>query len=188
MEKSDQDNRKSNINIVTDIAEPSLVAKDLVETGVETKSGETNNRHSVTSSGSEIETDKRSVVSTSDSFITELSYCSVEDEWEEDSTNTDGDGSVMEIPRDSLTHLYLFGRTKNETSKTAQVYYKKSNIEEKLWQFVFGIGYEAEFNSKVKQWMHKLCDVVEGKQFDKWKVLENMFLTYSKLEKVTESY
>ena len=79
VEKSDQDNKKLNINNVPDIAETSSVAKDLVETGVETKFVEINNRHSLTSTGLEIATDERSVGSTSDSFITEMSYSSVED-------------------------------------------------------------------------------------------------------------
>ena len=76
--------------------------------------------------------------------------------------------------------------TTEGTSNTAVDIYEKEDIEERLWQFIYSKDYEAECNSNLKQWLQDLCDLVEGKQFDKWKVLESMFLTYSKFNKLTE--
>ena len=41
-------------------------------------------------------------------------------------------------------------------------------------------------DSNVNQQLDDLMDIVEGKQFDKWKVLENMFITYAKIEQLIE--
>lgn len=157
IEQLNKDRKKLSNNKVINTAEPDIADIALVETGVKTRSVETNNRHIFP--GPEVVIDEGSV-STQDSFNTEFSKSFLSDEWDNETTLA-GDSTVA-IPRDSLTNSYLFGATKVETN-TAWDYRDKKDIEERLWQFIYSTGYEAEFNSNVKQWRQDLCNVVEGK-------------------------